>query len=145
MLKIRSYKANDKPKLLTLLRLNTPEYFDESELGDFAHYLDHNREDYFVAEMNDTVIGCGGINYEPSRAVISWDIIHPEFHKKGVGRELTKFRIRHLKSKPEVEEIAVRTSQMSYGFYQKLGFELQHTKKDFWAQGFDLYYMTLQD
>jgi ribosomal protein S18 acetylase RimI-like enzyme len=39
--------------------------------------------------------------------------------------------------------IIVRTSQLAYKFYQKVGFELEKTEKDFWAKGFDLYQMKM--
>jgi ribosomal protein S18 acetylase RimI-like enzyme len=35
----------------------------------------------------------------------------------------------------------VRTSQHAWRFFEKMGFELQKTEKNFWAPGFDLYQM----
>ena len=144
---IRKYSYKDKPKLIELLRQNIPEYFDSSEEGDFENYLDTEVEDYFVYEENFEVIGGGGINYFPTEklARISWDMIHPKSHGKGIGKKLTQFRINHLKGNPEIEVIVVRTSQFAYKFYEKMGFELEKVEKDFWAKNFDLYQMRIKN
>ncbi len=142
---IRKYSHKDKPRLIELLRLNTPEYFDASEEKEFESYLNTEVEDYFVFLENSEIIGAGGINYflTEKLARISWDIIHPKSQGKGIGKRITEFRINQLKSHPEIEIIQVRTSQRVYKFYEKMGFELENTEKGFWAKNFDLYQMTL--
>ncbi|MEL6810376.1 MAG: GNAT family N-acetyltransferase [Bacteroidota bacterium] len=143
---IRAYQDNDKDRLLELIKLNVPRYFAPDEIADFETYLTQDREDYFVVEDNSVVIGCGGINYviEDATAYISWDIIHPNFHGKGIGGQLVHFRIAHIQEKASFHTVVVRTSQRTYKFYEKQGFELKSVKKDFWAPGFDLYYMALK-
>jgi ribosomal protein S18 acetylase RimI-like enzyme len=143
---IRPYASSDKEKLMELLRLNTPAFFATSEEADFLDYLAHHSQNYFVVEDSGEVIGSGGFNwFDDGRiARISWDIIHPAFQGKGIGKELTLFRIGLIKSKPAAKTIYVRTSQLVYLFYHKLGFELEKTEKDFWAKGFDLYQMKLE-
>ena len=92
------------------------------------------------------VIGCGGINYEQNinAAVISWDIIHPDYQGKGIGKELLHFRINKIKEKNKYAQIIVRTAQFTFDFYKKAGFKLIEIKKNFWAKGIDLYFMTMQ-
>ena len=143
---IRAYSNNDKKDLLAILKLNTPQYFDESEANDFVEYLDKEVEDYFVLEDNRKIIGSGGINYfvEDMIARISWDIVHPEFQGKGIGKKLLLHRIEHIKKNKSINFIIVRTSQMAYKFYQKVGFEVEKIEKDYWAEGFDLYLMKLE-
>ena len=58
---IRPYTDVDKLAVLSLIKLNTPLYFAESEAMDFAHYLDHEKEMYFVACIDGEVVGCGGV------------------------------------------------------------------------------------
>lgn len=144
---IRKYSYEDKPKLIELLRQNTPEYFDTSEERDFENYLDTEVEDYYVFEKNFEIIGGGGINYFPAEklARISWDMVHPKSHGRGIGKKLTQFRINHLKGNPEIEIILVRTSQFAYKFYEKMGFKLEKVEKDFWAKNFDLYQMRMNN
>ena len=142
---IRKYLNSDKPKIIELLRKNTPQYFDSSEEKDFENYLDNEIEDYFVYEINSEIIGAGGINYftEQKLARISWDMIDPNSQGNGIGKKLTQYRINHLKEKEHIELIVVRTTQLVCKFYEKMGFELEKIEKDFWAKGFDLYQMEM--
>jgi N-acetylglutamate synthase-like GNAT family acetyltransferase len=143
---IRRYIPQDKESLMKLLSLHIPQYFAPSEAGDFEEYLENHLEDYFVLEEANQIVGAGGINYflETKSARISWDLVHPDFQGKGLGKELTLYRINHLKQNKDIEEVIVRTSQLVYHFYEKCGFVLQKTEKDFWAEGFDLYQMKLE-
>lgn len=143
---IRSYTSEDKEELVALLKLNIPQYFDKSEVSDFTAYLNNHAENYFIIVEKEKIIGSGGINYFPEsgQARISWDIIHPDFQGKGIGKKLALYRINQIKKNPAISLISVRTSQLVYKFYQKIGFELEKIEKDFWAKGFDLYQMTLK-
>lgn len=142
---IRPYTPADLEALLQMLRLNTPAYFAPEEEAGFVLYLQERLEDYFVVEQEGQVIGAGGINYFDGHtwARLSWDLVHPAFQGKGIGRELTLFRISRLQERPGMRWLQVRTSQFVYPFYQTLGFELEKVEKDFWAQGIDLYQMKM--
>jgi [ribosomal protein S18]-alanine N-acetyltransferase len=142
-LSIREYNAADKPRLLEMLKLNIPTYFAATEWDDYTYYLDHEIEKYYVMEADGVVVGAGGINFEVEQttAKISWDCVHPEFQGTGIGTALLQHRLEVLKDMTQVREICVRTSQLAYQFYEKNGFELTKTVKDYWAEGFDLYKM----
>lgn len=142
-IRIRKYHISDKPELMEILQMNIPQYFAETEIKDFDHYLDSAIEQYFVIEINDKIVGSGGINFEKTSKTgkLSWDIINPNFQGKGLGTDLLKHRIALLHSMPDVEKITVRTSQFAFQFYEKNGFVLEKTQKDFWAKGFDMYKM----
>lgn len=144
---IRSYKTEDKPALLELIKLHVLDYFAASEVSEYQDYLENEIEDYFVVTHNDVIIGAGGINYFPDEAVarISWDMIHPDHHGKGIGHQLLKHRLEIIHTNPSIKTVMVRTSQIAYQFYQKVGFELEKIEKDFWAKGFDLYQMRLEN
>lgn len=144
-IQIRNYNSEDKNVLLELLRLNTPTYFSPEEESDFTSYLDNYILAYFVVEIEGEIIGCGGINVIENQktGVISWDIIHPNFQGKGIGKQLLEHRINFLKTNYVLDQIIVRTSQHTLDFYRKSGFELQEITKDYWAKGFDLYLMKL--
>ncbi|WP_266203288.1 GNAT family N-acetyltransferase [Pontibacter kalidii] len=142
---IRPYTPADKEQLLYLLRLNTPTYFAAEEESDFAAYLEEHVEDYFVVEESGKLVGAGGINYFPDEhlARISWDMIHPNFQGKGIGTQLLQHRLQVISSKPGINMVIVRTTQLVYRFYEKVGFALEQTEKDFWAKGLDLYQMRM--
>ncbi|MEJ8803521.1 GNAT family N-acetyltransferase [Pontibacter sp. H249] len=138
---IRAYTNQDKEELIALLKLNIPAYFAEEEEADFVEYLEQHLEDYFVVEENDKLIAAGGLNYFPEsgESRISWDVVHPDYQGKGIGRKLTQHRINHVRQNPQINLLIVRTTQLVYKFYEKMGFSLAKTEKDFWAKGFDLY------
>jgi N-acetylglutamate synthase-like GNAT family acetyltransferase len=143
---IRKYQQSDLTKVLHLLHLNTPQYFDPSEEKAFIQYLENKIEDYFVFEKENQIVAVGGINYfsEEKSARIAWDMVHPDFHGQGIGTQLLKHRLNVIKEKSHYKEAVVRTSQLVYSFYQKTGFQLEKIEKDFWAEGFDLYLMKLE-
>lgn len=142
-MEIKKYEACHRTGVLELLRLNTPAYFSPDERQDLIDYLDNHLEYYYVVEIEHQVVGCGGLNLsdDPETIRISWDIMHPESQGKGLGRELTKFRIERIREIGGIKMVSVRTSQLVYQFYEKLGFALKEVVKDYWATGFDMYRM----
>lgn len=145
-MKIRPYQTKDKEAIIQLFRSNIPQYFDPSEEAGLIDYLDNQLEDYFVLEEQGNVIGAGGINYtfQDKTACLSWDIIKPEFHGKGLGRRLCEHRLKHIQQQPEIERVEVRTAQNTFRFYEKMGFKLIRVVEDYWAKGYDLYEMALE-
>lgn len=143
MISIREYRPADKEAVMELLRRNTPEYFAEREEEDLSDYLDRERELYYVVLYGDECVGCGGINFAEQGTVgkISWDMIHPGYQGKSLGTRLLRYRIERLKAMEKVRKITVRTSQLAYKFYEKRGFALKEIRKDYWAEGFDMYAM----
>ena len=109
-------------------------------------YLDHHAGNYFVVEEDGLILGAGGYNFtEGGKTVrISWDLFHPNAQGKGLGSQLTRYRIDKIKAHPDVETIMVRTSQLVYKFYERFGFETKEVVKDFWAKGFDLVRMEIR-
>jgi ribosomal-protein-alanine N-acetyltransferase len=140
---IRKFTGDDRESVLKLLRLNTPTYFAPEEEADLIYYFDYHAADYYIVEVAGEVVGAGGINFteEGKLAKISWDIIHPDFQRTGVGSALTSFRIKNIREVPGVKTIAVRTTQHAYPFYEKFGLKIREIVKDYWAEGFDLYRM----
>ena len=142
-LQIKPYAVAHSKTLVELMQLNVPEYFAASEIVDYKQYLENDIEKYFVAELSGEIIGAGGINFEDdySTGIISWDFIHPKFQGFGIGSKLLIYRLELLKSMKNIKNISVRTSQLTYKFYEKNGFVLQNIQKDYWAKGFDMYKM----
>jgi ribosomal-protein-alanine N-acetyltransferase len=144
---IRPYEQRDKSDVIGLFNSNTPEFFHPSEEKNLVSYLENEVEDYFVIEQDAMIVGAGGINYfeHEKLARISWDIVSPNSHGMGVGKKLTEFRINHLKERKAIETIVVRTTQIVYKFYEKMGFKLIKVTNDFWAEDIDLYHMELKN
>jgi [ribosomal protein S18]-alanine N-acetyltransferase len=143
LISIREYEAKDKNEVINLIRLNTPEYFAVEEEDYLIKYLETEIELYYVLLNDQKIVGCGGINFMDNNTIgkISWDIFHPDFQGKSLGAKLLKHRIEKLNSINGIQKIIVRTSQVAYKFYLKQGFELLEVKKNYWAEGFDMYNM----
>lgn len=140
---IREYKSSDKQAILNLLRLNTPGYFSPQEESDLVYYLENEIEYYFVLELGTQTVGSGGFNFSPDKTtgIISWDILHPDFQRKSLGSILLNHRIEKIREFKDVQTVIVRTSQLSYSFYEKQGFTLIEIVENYWAPGFHLYKM----
>lgn len=140
---IREYLPADKDAVMNLIRLNIPDFFAAEEESDLSKYLEKEIEFYYVLLVDGQIVGCGGINFAENRTIgkISWDIIHPTFQGKKLGTKLLKHRISVLKTIDSVQKITVRTSQLTYRFYEKHGFVLNEIKKDYGSEGFDMYSM----
>ena len=143
LITIREYETNDKDDVINLIRLNTPKFFAIEEDDDLNKYLETEKELYYVLLYDRNIVGCGGINFADGKTIgkISWDIFHPDYQGKSLGTKLLKHRIDKLNSIDSVQKITVRTSQVAYKFYEKQGFKLFETIKDYWADGFDMYNM----
>lgn len=140
---IREYSPTDKNAVMNLIKLNIPKYFAVEEETDLGRYLDEEVELYYVLLFDGMIVGCGGINFADNMTTgrISWDIIHPAYQGKSLGAKLLKYRLEKLRSISSIEKITVRTSQLVYKFYEKQGFVLLEVRKDYWANGFDMYKM----
>lgn len=142
---IRKYKATDSQQLIKLFELNTPAYFDPSEQAEFEDFLQSDPANYFVVEESDKILGCGGFDVLENGSLgrLAWDFLHPDAQGKGYGSQLINHCLEELKSIGTIKTIDVRTSQFAYTFYARFGFELIEIEDDYWAKGFDLYYMKL--
>lgn len=146
VMQIRPFQPSDLEPLLDLMRLMVPTHFAEEEVLDYENYLREETEAYFVVEREGELIAAGGVNFRADgiTARISWDMVHPEFQGKGIGRDLLHHRLDLVKDMSHIQKVDVRTSQHAHRFYEKSGFRLQEVRPDFWAKGFDLYHMEMR-
>ena len=143
---IRDYAPTDNSDVLLLLKLNTPEYFAPEEEADFVNYLKNEIDFYYVLELNDKIVGCGGINFrDENTGVISWGIIHPEHQKMKLGSKLLNFRVEELQKIEKITRITVRTTQLVFPFFEKNGFKTIQIDDNYWAHGFHLYEMDFEN
>lgn len=140
---IRPFKTSDKEHLIEIFKLNTPKYFDTNELGDFEKYLTHHCETYLTIESDNKIVGGAGyyVNMTDNSGRITWIFFHPNSSGFGLGKQAVEHCLTILKSNPSVEKLIVTTSQLAYKFFEKFGYKLIQTEKDYWGQGLDLYLM----
>lgn len=142
---IRKYRTADLPKVIEIFQQNTPKFFALEEQADLEQFLEKNRENYWLIEQDGVIAGCGGIVYSEDEQIgrIAWDFFAPNFQGKGLGRQLTAFRLAEIRKNKAVKKIIVRTSQLAYSFYAKFGFEVEKIEENYWAPGLHLYDMQM--
>lgn len=141
---LRPYHKDDYQQIFNLFLLNTPQYFCPPEQQDLERYLNHEIENFFVIEDAGQVLATGGSNIKGDVGYLSWYIVHPEHQGKGLGKQLAQHNLGILKSKLNLKGIKVRTSQLVYPFYEKLGFVIISTTDNYWGEGMHLYEMDLR-
>lgn len=137
---------------LEIYQSNCPQYFLEKETEDFIDWLSKTKEHpYWVMEEHSQIVGCGGIyNAKPTDKIkpdvenevgFAWGMIHQKFHKRGYGKQLSLFRINYLENHYPNRPIVLRTSQHTYQFFQKIGFETLKLEENGFGGGLDKYIM----
>jgi N-acetylglutamate synthase-like GNAT family acetyltransferase len=140
------YNDSYRDSCLEVFRSNTPKYFEDYEHVDFKKWLDEGQMDkYWVIVIDNKVVGCGGIfvSNKEEEGGFAWGMIHQDRHGQGIGRAFSQFRIEELRKITDYR-IRLCTSQHTFGFYEKLGFENYKFKKDGFSKGLDRYDMVLK-
>lgn len=143
---IREYRVSDREELLDVFKLNIPKYFDPKEVDDFLEYLDDHGDTYLTIEKDNKIVGGVGYFFNDSdkSGQITWIFLHPEYTDHGLGKQAVKHCITLLKSNSEIVKLVVTTSQLAFRFFEKFGFNLIRTEKDYWGSGLDLFLMEIQ-
>ena len=139
---IRLFHPNDLAAVKEVFKENVPAFFALEELNDLLIYLEKYQNTYFVVDEKDEILGCGGYHFsEKGVARLSWDFFRKSAKGKGFGRKLIQHCLDEIAEVDAVKEIQVWTSQHAFRFYAKFDFETVEVKKDYWAEGLDLYLM----
>lgn len=143
---IRKYKITDKEELTRIFKLNTPKYFDISEITDFQKYLETDGENYFTIEVENKIVGGAGIQIADNKTVgrITWIFFHPSQSGKGLGKMSVEHCLSIFRKDENIKKVAVTTSQLAYKFFEKFNFVHKITEKDYWGEGLHLYLMELE-
>lgn len=151
---IRPYNDTDKEACIAAFKSNIPKYFAEHELPDFESFLDtfktrrfyadtNRRTSYFVVEVNERVVGCGGFGDKDNTntLTLAWGLIHKDFHKHGLGISLLEYRLQEIKKHYPGEPVYIDTTQHTYQFFEKYGFKVTKITRDFYFEGMHRYDM----
>jgi len=148
---VRDYNTSDKERCMEMFRSNMPLFFAPHELTDFDQWLNRRsfpapaHDQYFVLEDNGELVGCGGYYFDSQRQMVrfTWGLVDQALHRKGYGRFFIQYRIHHAtKAFPEAQ-LAMDTTQHSWPFFQKMGFECISIEKDGYCEGLDRYELIL--
>jgi len=138
----RKFKADDLGALIKVFHSNVPAYFLPYEWEEFKGFLTKEEaDDYYVALLNITVVGAGGIAKNNQSVSMCWGMIDSGYHHMGFGTQLLVFRMALAKKKFPNVDLELKTTQHTYRFFEKLGFELIDTQENFWGPALHLYLM----
>ncbi|MEP7322232.1 MAG: GNAT family N-acetyltransferase [Saprospiraceae bacterium] len=142
---VRPYQLSDKEPLIGIFNLNTPTYFDPVEVRDYEGYLDLYGDTYFTIEHDQKIVGGMGyiIRENEHSASITWIFFHPDYKGLGLGSFAVNHCLTIFKSRQDIETLTIRTSQLVYPFFEKFGYRLIHSEKNYWGQGLDLCVMEM--
>ncbi len=143
---IRPYKLSDKARLVEILTLNTPKFFDPKEINDFKEYLQKRDNTYLTIEYDHKIVGGTGyyFNENDKSGHITWIFFHPDYSGLGLGKKAVTHCLEILKSNQVIQKLVVTTSQLAFRFFEKFDFRLKKIEKNYWGQGLDLYLMEQQ-
>lgn len=145
-MQIVPYTPDFREDCLAIFHSNLPKFFAEDELELFDKFLDEViPADYYVVLIDGRPVACGGIFFDKrnNEAGLAWGMVSVLYHRKGIGKLLTAFRIALLKKRYPDKTLKIETSQHTAGFYEKNGFSIVDILPDGFGQGIDKYTMEM--
>ena len=148
--KIKKYSTSDYYQCVNIFKSNIPEYFAKDELSDFQDYIkniskkkDGWTDSFYILKRDKKIVGCAGLGLNKSKkiATLSWGMVDKNYHRNGIGTQLTNYRLNLLQSYKLDLKIRLDTSQHSYLFYEKFGFKIEDIEKDGYEKGMHKYNM----
>lgn len=141
-----NYQPERERACLSIFDSNTPQYFAPQEKDKFIAFLNRPNKLYFVVtSAKDEVVACGGYNFNDDKTLawLRWDMVLSSVHQHGLGTYLTLGRMALICDEKQTESIHVGTSQHTYPFYEKMGFEIYRVTKNGIAPEIDEYRLSL--
>lgn len=153
---IRKYRDSDKDSCMEIFKTNVPTYFTLEEVDEFDRFLTKlndpeatNNPPYFVMELENKLIGCGGFGDKKGiddmdSITFVWGMIDRSYHKKGFGEQLLLFRLEEIKLQFPGKPVILDTTQFSYTFFEKYGFKTVKITENSYGEGMHRYDMVLE-
>ena len=144
-MKIIPYNHLHFNRCLSIFKSNSPEFVDTTEESLFVSFLSRKKLIYFTLFESNALIACGGYGYENKTDSITlcWGLVHNQFHKRGFGSRLLKYRLKHIMKNYPNTPITLDTTQKTYKFYERFNFKVDKITNDYYAKGLDRYDMSL--
>src|SRR4030095_12321937 len=122
---IRSYSQSDRHACLEIFESNTPEFFIPTDSDGYATFLDNLPGPYFVLEQFGQIAACGGWALDTAGVVdLTWGMVRREFQRRGLGRELLRFRLNAIRNDGRATLVRVRTARLVQEFFVREGFSV---------------------
>jgi hypothetical protein len=144
--KISAYNESHKSQCVTIFQSNQPKFFDDEELPLFTAFLDGLVTNYFVLEIEERVLACGGwlLKTEDGEAGLVWGMVHADFHGRRFGTWLLAWRLGQIANDLKIRSIVMDTSQHTTGFFEKFRFRTTKRTPDGYGPGLHRHDMVLE-
>jgi N-acetylglutamate synthase-like GNAT family acetyltransferase len=117
-MEIRQYREADREECLRV--------FDSiaaaEDRGQFCAYLGGGPAQFYVAEHNGAIVGCGGFEANGREARLVWGMVHGRWQRQGLGRFLLFYRMREITRAGAVDAVFARVPAAVAGFFAGQGF-----------------------
>lgn len=144
----RAYTADDRAACLALFDSNVPKSFAPEERADFIELLDDLGGPYLLIEDADgALLACGGFERDrkdASVAALCWGMVRQDRHGQRLGERLLRERLDLIATDPAFRTVAIETTPMSRGFFERFGFVATKVVPDGFVAGYDLVEMKLR-
>lgn len=139
-LEVWDYSPDDRSACLAIFDSNVPGSFLSEERELFAAFLDDLPGPYFVlADEAGDVVACGGYAISPgtTTADLCWGMVTSDRQGTGLGQSLVEIRLARIGADSSATDAALKTSQHTRAFYEKLGFTTTRVVPNGIAPGMD--------
>lgn len=141
-IKIRPMLNKD---ILVVVDIDKKSYSRPWGVNEFFREINYNRfSRYFVAEIDNTIVGYIGSWFLSDLIHITTVAVHPDYRRKGIGEKLMNYILDIGKKenyKTCVLEVRV-SNERAIELYKKLGFRIEKIKKGYYPDNKeDAYYM----
>ncbi len=147
-MQFNAFEPKHRNACLAICRSNIPKYVLPHEEADFLDFLArHQQYDcrYIVLEHAGRVIAWGGLYLQSDKQqeTMCWGLVHRKWHLRGLGRYMVLYRLSWLRQHPEIDLVKMDTTQHTFQFFEKLGFEVQKVERNHYGSGLHRYDLTL--
>lgn len=135
---------------MTLSDIDAVTELDKKSFGDdswsryiFAYEARNLDADYIVAEFDEKIIACAGMQLYDEEAYITTLAVAPEFRRRGIAKKMLENLILTAKSYGAIfMSLEVRVDNIpSIKLYKKFGFKIIGRDKNYYADGEDAFIM----
>lgn len=141
----RPYRSSDLAACLRLFDSNTPESFAPEERAEFIAFLnDIGPWPYLVGEARGQMVACGGFEVAGETARLTYGMVDRARQRQGIGQALSDARLGAIRLVVGLDRVAMETSQLSAGFYVRLGFNVTEVTKNGIGPGLDRWVMVME-
>lgn len=122
LIKIKKIHDENALKIFDFISSNIFQHAPLAAFDFFRPILNDANISLFLAYYDNMPVGCGVISLVNNIAGLYWGGVLAEYRGRGIGRQLTKYRMNEAK-KQGFKNIVAQNLSASVNYYQKIGFK----------------------